>query len=308
MKKIFYTVIISACLLACNKGKNLADPILVTEPERIEITPATISITTGQTATYTAKYFNNMGKETAIPTNAIWASNNENVASISNGGIATGITVGQTTVKLSINGLIAQANINVVANNNVVANINLMPFTTQEVLLNGSVNMVANGVNLTGNGLPNLMYTWASDAPAIVSINNNGVATALAYGNASVKATSSNIQSAPTTIQVIRQGIFTRNNSMGTAKLKIDNGVLRLTTSANFSISSAPDLRLFLTNSSTTINTSNSILIAPLTSAGISGGARSWNVPSNVSITQYRYAMVWCVQFGGVYGIADFGN
>jgi hypothetical protein len=37
-------------------------------------------------------------------------------------------------------------------------------------------------------------------------------------------------------------------------------------------------------------------------------GAQSWNVAAPTTIAQYKYAIVWCKQFGGTYGVADLGN
>jgi hypothetical protein len=127
----------------------------------------------------------------------------------------------------------------------------------------------------------------------------------MAYGSANITASANGIQSAPTMVQVIRQGNFAGQNSMGMAKLKIENGTLKLQTSSNFSVANAPDLRIYLTNTPTVI--AGAVQIAPLSTAGQTSGMRSWNVPTNVTITQYRYAMVWCAQFGGVYGVVDFG-
>ena len=308
MKKIILLSLTAFCLFACNKFDKPPLPDVVTVPELVELSPITVSIVTGQTTQFTAKYYNNLGKEAPLPIGAIWASNDTTLATISNQGVATGKLVGQTSIKISINGLTALANINIVANNSVVANVNITPSNVQEVVLNGTINMTANGTNLTGNVLPGLSFLWNTSEPNIVSINNNGLATALGYGTANITATSSNIQSPPTLVQVIRQGNFSGNNSMGIAKLKIENGLLKLTTTATFAFSQAPDLRIYLSTNRTSITATNSVQIAPLTAAGITGGARSWNVPANVTITQYRYAVIWCAQFTSSYGAADLGN
>ena len=79
--------------------------------------------------------------------------------------------------------------------------------------------------------------------------------------------------------------------------------MLKLQTTSNFSVASAPDLRIYLGNNNNNIN--GAIEIATLT---MRSGMQSWNIPGTVTITQYRYVIVWCKQFGGVYGVADLGN
>jgi hypothetical protein len=106
-------------------------------------------------------------------------------------------------------------------------------------------------------------------------------------------------------VQVIRSGNFNGGSgSTGQAKLKIENGTLKLQTSSTFSVSTgAPDLRIYLSNSTT--NITNAVEIATLNQRS---GAQSWNVPATTSggqpitITSYQYVLVWCRQFGGNYG------
>jgi hypothetical protein len=307
MKKILIACLFASSFLACKKGEVVPDPIQVIVPEFLEINPTTSSKLIGETAQFTLKYFNNQGVVAPTPTSGItWVSSNTSTATINQQGLATAVAPGQTFIKATYNGITStSAVLTVVANSNVLANVNITPNTTQEILLNGTLNMTAAGTNIAGNPVSGLTYSWMSSAPTIIGVNNAGMVTGSAYGTANITATSSGIQSAPIMVQVIRQGNFTGMNSTGTAKLKIENGTLKLTTTANFTFRSAPDLRIYLTNSLTSI--ANAVQIAPLTSAGIIGGALSWNVPTNVTITQYRYALIWCAQFTGNYGAVDFG-
>ena len=129
--------------------------------------------------------------------------------------------------------------------------------------------------------------------------------TALGYGQANISASAMSVQSSPVMINVIRQGNFTLMGATGTAKLRLENGILKLTTSSNFSVAGAPDLRIYLNNNAS--NVTGALQVASLSTTGMSSGARSWTVPAPTTITQYRYAVVWCAMFGGVYGVVDFG-
>lgn len=306
MKKILFALMIACTFAACKKaGEDVPVAPVVTVPERLEITPTTSSILTGQTAQFTLKFYNNLGVLATLPTGIVWSSDNVAIATVNQTGLATAVAVGQANIKAAYNTISATAAITVAANNTVLSTITIAPLTTQEILLNGTVNLSATGTNLLGGVISGLTFNWMSNAPTSVQVNSAGMATGLAYGSANITATANGIQSAPTMVQVIRQGNFTGQNSMGIAKLKIENGTLKLQTSSTFSVASAPDLRIYLTNTPTTIT--GAVQIAPLSTAGQTMGARSWNVPTAVNITQYRYALVWCAQFGGVYGVADFG-
>jgi hypothetical protein len=63
------------------------------------------------------------------------------------------------------------------------------------------------------------------------------------------------IESAPLMVQVIRKGTFSGTGSGGMAKLKIENGNLKLQTTSDFVYSGgAPDLRIYLGNNSGNVN------------------------------------------------------
>jgi hypothetical protein len=305
IKQISLAILLTTSLFACKKAVDVTPPTIVTLAERLEITPTTSSILTGQTVQFTLKFYNNLGLSTTVPATVVWSSDNLTVATVSQTGLASGITVGQANIKATYNGISVTAALTVVLNSNVLSTITIAPATTQEILLNGTTNLTAVGTNLAGGTISGLSFTWASSANTSVQINNAGMATGIAYGSANITATANGITSAPIMVQVIRQGNFTLMNSMGAAKLKIENGVLKLQTSSNFSVASAPDLRIYLNNNAS--NVTGAVQIAPLSTAGQTSGMRSWNVPTGVTITQYRYAVVWCAQFGGVYGVVDFG-
>jgi hypothetical protein len=306
MKKLLFAMLLASTFAACKKAsEDVPVPALVTVPERLEITPTTSSILTGQTAQFTIKYYNNAGVLAATPPGIVWSSSNTAIASVNNTGLASAVAVGQANIKAMYNTISATAVVTVVTNSNVLSTVTITPSTTQEILLNGTVNLSAVGTNLSGGVISGLTFNWMSDAATSVQVNSMGMATGLAYGSANITATANGIQSALTMVQVIRQGNFVGSNSMGVAKLKIENGTLKLQTGSTFSVANAPDLRIYLNNSPS--NVTGAVQIAPLSSAGQTSGAISWNVPAGVSITQFRYAVVWCAQFGGVYGVVDFG-
>lgn len=301
-RKLFCIVAFIALLSSCNKSANVP-PALI--PERLEMSPVNNSIIIGATAQFTLKFYNNTGQEAAVPATVSWLSSNPAIATVNGQGLVTGITAGQVEIKAFYNSIVATALLTVVINNNQLATVNITNVSggVQEMLLNQNATLTAEGRNIIGQAIPGLVFTWASTNSSLVDINNAGQVTGKAYGTANVTATSSNIQSSPVMIQVIRMGNFVNMGSQGKAKLKIENNVLKLQTTSDFFVSNAPDLRIYLTNSTSSI--SGALEVATLSQRT---GAQSWNIAASTTITQYRYVMVWCKQFGGNYGHADLGN
>ena len=303
MKNICFGLLFLTTIISCKKNVPLPPEVLV--PERLEMAPATASVLVGANTTFTLKFYNNKAELVPLPAGAVWSSDNNGVATINQQGVATGVTNGTANIKATYNNISATAILTVVVNNNQLATVMVMPSTVVEVLLNANDQLTATGKNNAGTVIPGLTFSWMSSAANTVQVSNTGLVTGSAYGTTNVTATAMGVQSAPVMVQVIRKGNFAGMNSMGAAKLKIENGVLKLQTTTNFSVSSAPDLRIYLGPNAT--NVSGAVQIAPLTSAGQTSGERTWNVPNGVTISQYRYAIVWCAQFGGTYGVADLG-
>ncbi len=301
LKKLLFTFATVLALAACSKKS--ADTALAIVPERLEISPTSSSILTGATTQFTLKFYNTTGQLATLPAGIVWSTGNTSIATISQQGLVTGVGNGQTEVRASYNSVTIAALLTVAANNSQLATITLNPATIQEVLLNQSATIMAEGKTNTGTVIPGLSFSWQSSSSTLVEVNNTGQVTGKAYGTADVTASAMGIQSAPVMVQVIRKGNFSGSASTGMAKLKIENGVLKLQTTPDFSVSTgAPDLRIYLGNNSGNITGAQEIA-----SLNQRSGAQSWNVPAPTTITQYRYVIVWCKQFGGTYGVADLG-
>jgi Electron transfer DM13/Bacterial Ig-like domain (group 2) len=288
-------------IAACKKKSPDVAPVTV--PEVLLINEASGSIMAGATFSFTLKYFNNTGATATPPASTVWSSSNNAIATINQQGIATGIAQGQVTIKASYNNISATALLTVVATSTQLATITITPTDIQELKLNETATLTAVGKTSTGANISGLVFSWVSDSTAYVDINSTGLVTAKTYGTATVVASAMGIKSAPVMVQVLRKNVFTTMASAGTGKLKFENGILKLQTSADFSVQTGPpDLRIYLGN--TADNITGAVEIASL---NIRSGAQTWAVPAGVTITQYRYVIVWCKQFGGVYGVADMG-
>ncbi len=243
--------------------------------ERLEVSPGSANIIIGNTANFTLTYFNAAGTQAPVPAGVVWSSNNNAIATVNATGTVTGMAAGQTTIRATLNAAIfTTASVTVTANN-ILATITLSPANEIELARNQSAVITAVGKDANGNAIPGLVFNWATANPSLVTVNN-GQITGMAYGTANVTASSSSITSPPLMVQVFRGGTFNGGQgSMGIAKLKIVNGVLRLETSPNFSVSTgAPDLRIYLTNATNSI--AGAVEVATL---NLRSGAHSWAVP-----------------------------
>jgi len=299
-KHLFTCFMLILVTISCTKKSEDVAPILANV--RLEVTPASLSTTIGGTAIFTLKYFDQAEKPAQVPASVIWESANTNIATVNQNGVATGISAGQVQIRAKLANIEALALLTVVSNNSQVAIVSITPLV-QELILNATATPSAIAKNNEGATLTGKVFTWQSVNTTIAEVNaSTGVVTAKGYGTTTISATADGIQSVPTQIQVIRTSKFT-DRSQGSAKLKIENGILKLQTSDDFGGSNAPDLRMYLSNSSR--NISDAIEIATLTQRS---GAQSWNLPIGTSITQYRYVLVWCKQFNANYGTADLGQ
>ncbi len=301
MKKIIlYTCIGLLTFSSCKKTPDV--PVAIV-PERLEISPSSTSMLIGETKSFSVLFYNNIGQLIPAPPGVVWMSLNPSVFSVSNTGVVTGMAAGQAKLKVSYNNAFAEALVSVAANNQQLATISLLPQDILQLTLNQTATVSATGKTNNGVIIPGLSFTWQTNNTNIATVSNQGLVTGRNYGTASLNAMSMGIQSAPLMVQVVRSGTFSGRNSTGKATLKIENGILKLETSADFNYSNAPDLRIYLTNNSSSI--SGAVEIASLNNMR---GVLVWNMPAPITITQYRYILIWCKQFGGNYGEADLGG
>jgi hypothetical protein len=308
IKNALLVTILLVNIFSCKKKEVDPTPPTIV-PERLEITPTSSSILVGETKQFTLKFFNNIGVQATVPTNIVWSSNNNSITTVSQQGLATGVNAGQTEIKATYNNISITGLLTVANNNTQLATITLTPNDVQEVKLNETVTITAVGKNNAGGILSGLTFTWLSAATNTVEVTSGGVVTGKAYGTANITAASSGITSAPVMVQVIRKGTFSGSNSAGMVKLKIENGILKLQTTPDFSVNNgAPDLRIYLTNTANPTSLTGALEVADLANPSQYTGSHTWNVPMPTTITTYRYVFVWCAQFGGTYGIADLGS
>lgn len=296
---IFLLLFVS--LFSCQKKS--ADTPIATVPERLDIKESAVALQVGETISLMLSYYNSMGLESPVPSGISWESSNNAVAGVNALGLVSSLSAGQALVYARYMDAIDSVVINVVTNNQSIASIVINP-NPGSVLINQRITFSAQALNISGQVISGVSFEWNIADASIASISSDGEALALSHGTTTVVANVDGVSSAPVEIQVIRSGAFSGSGSMGVSVLRITSGILQLETSSDFSVStSPPDLRIYLTNNRSGISGAEEVGTLNQRS-----GAQFWNVRSGINISDYRYVMIWCKQFGGSYGVADLGE
>ena len=148
-------------------------------PSGASINKTTLSLHIGDTETLQATF---SPSETIL-----WTSDNENVATVSNG-FVTAVSVGSAVITAS----------NADGSKSVICTVNVLPVQVSEVSLDQTELLLHIGESTALNAivLPNnatdKTITWTSDNSEVVSVSDNGVITALSSGSANITVASSN--------------------------------------------------------------------------------------------------------------------
>lgn len=161
-------------------------PVLVGS---IEITPDTVSLRIAQSVRLTAQAFDSDGNPLSNRT-FTWISGAPSVATVNQQGDVTGVGSGTASVFAATEGVSAFATVSV--SNIPVASVQVNP-STVTLQQGASVNLSAVVRDSAGNVLTNRIVTWSSSNDAIAVVSSSGRLTAVAVGNANVRATSEGV-------------------------------------------------------------------------------------------------------------------
>ena len=158
----------------------------------VTVTPATPSVTVGGTQQFTATANYNGGASSNITNTATWTSSNTGFATITTGGLATGVAAGSPTITATFSGMSGNATLTVNAAVTLTS-ISISPrgdtvstgftkqYTATGTYSNGTTANITNTV------------TWASSDTGKATISNaggsNGLASPVASGATTISAT-----------------------------------------------------------------------------------------------------------------------
>ena len=170
MKQFFSLVLTSAVLLLFGAG-------CAKEPTAIQLSPASLSLTEGESAGITAKVL----PEDARYMGITWTSSNAKVATVSNGRV-TAVGVGSATITASTEGVSGTASVTVKAKTVNVTGVTLDK-TTLELTEGESQTLKA---TVAPENATDKSVTWSSSATNIATVDANGKVTAVAAGTATI--------------------------------------------------------------------------------------------------------------------------
>ncbi len=296
-----YTTLLVVLLLNSCINTEIVPEIL--QP-KLSITPKSVSLTLGQTTRLDAIYVDE--KNIERPELVQWKSNLPAIADIAIDGVVTAKAIGQVWIVARVGSALADSTlVTVVTDPNAVAKVEITA-PNNTIAVGANLQFAANVQNMNNQAIQGKTVVWQSSNSAVLSINNNGLATAVALGTAQVTATVDGIKSVPFVVTVSasstsRSGTFRGNasyNVMGDATFEVG----KVSFANNFRTSNGPGLRVYLAkNAPGVLTSSNSVALGNLK---MTSGAQTYDVPTNVSLTDFDFVVVYCQPFNVAFGFA----
>ncbi|MEP6573856.1 MAG: Ig-like domain-containing protein [Gemmatimonadota bacterium] len=178
-------IVALSVLVACG-GDHTAPSATTVPVATVVVAPGTATILVGSTLQLSATLQDAAANPlTGRP--VAWATSNGALATVSSGGLLTAVAAGPITVTASSGGKAgtAQITVNLVP----VAAVSVVP-GSGSVSLGKSSQLTAVTTDSVGHPLTGRPVTWASDNQASVTVSSSGVVTGVAYGNATITASS----------------------------------------------------------------------------------------------------------------------
>jgi uncharacterized protein YjdB len=174
---------------------------------RIEVTPATAAIDVGQTQSFTARAFSNVGgpEIEVLNVSFIWDSSDPTKATVApttgRTTVATALMPGSTTIRARAGGQQGTATLNINAPPPVLTSIEVTP-TSANIAVGGTQQFTATAFDQNHNVMPGVTFTWASSDTNVATIDQNGLATGVSQGTTFVTASSGSVTSNQATLNV----------------------------------------------------------------------------------------------------------
>ena len=204
--RLFSTLFVGGIILAMSVivsvlamfGTLLENPVIADEPPKtIEVVPTSASVAVGRTQEFSATgtYSDNFTRD--LTATVTWSTSDESVATIDPSGLASGIAEGEVTITAASNGVNGSAALTVTPP---------VPLIAIRVSSTSASVGVGNTQQLTANGTftddftqdITITATWSSSDASVATIDPSGLVTGVAEGEATITATSSDIQGSAT--------------------------------------------------------------------------------------------------------------
>lgn len=187
MKRVLFAAVAMFSLTAC------AEAVVAPTPVTPAVTTVSLNVTAaqievGRTINITATVKDQRDSIMAGKT-VTWSSNNTPVATVSAGGVVTGVTKGQATIMATVEGKIATATVFVTDAS--VAVVTLTATVPSTFFVGQTVQATATPRDINNNALGAFAVTWNSSNPSVATVSPTGLITAVSAGVSTITATSS---------------------------------------------------------------------------------------------------------------------
>ena len=153
----------------------------------VTVTPATASLTVGQTVQLSATPKDANGNPLTGRT-IVWSSSDNTIATVNGSGLVTGVGAGgPVTITATSEGQSGTATVNVTLAP--VASVTVTP-SSANIAITGTVQLTATPKDANGNPLTGRAISWSSSDNTIATVNSSGLVTGVAAGTVTITATS----------------------------------------------------------------------------------------------------------------------
>ena len=181
----------SVTITASSEGKTGTATVTVTPKPvaTVTVAPTTATVTVGATTTLVATARDADGA--VVPGASItWTTSNSARATVSSGGVVTGVSEGTATITATSNGKTGTATITVAAAPPGPVNAVTVSPTTATVNVGATTTLTATARDANGTIVTGAAITWTTSNAGVATVSSGGVVTGVAVGNATITATS----------------------------------------------------------------------------------------------------------------------
>ena len=174
-------------LAAC--GGDGASTAVKTTVATVVVTPPSVSLVVGGTATFTAAARDAAGAIVAGHAVA-WATQSATVLTINSSGVATAVGPGTVSVTATVDGVSGSASVTVGVRAVTTVQVSPRPML---VAVGGTAVVHALALDQQNDTLVGATFTYQSSAPALATVDANGIVTGIAAGQVIISATDAGV-------------------------------------------------------------------------------------------------------------------
>ena len=152
----------------------------------VEVTPPSLELMAGTIAALDAKVTDGAGN-VMRDRRVVWASADPGIATVSDAGVVTGVSVGRVNVAATAEGKSGIASVNVLPIPQRVATVRIVP-NNVEVFVASGASLVATPYDNKGNSITGRNVVWTTNNAAVASVSQTGQVTGLVPGTAVITA------------------------------------------------------------------------------------------------------------------------